>query len=114
VVQVSDGTSSDSSAEVAHAVRPQVFYYSPKMFQYLCENGTPDRIAQAALRKVENCHGVLKKRRESQLRAGKLREYVQDHNLSKPSGPELARLRRKRASTAKNTAGVMPNTKPQP
>ena len=108
VVQVSDDSSSaDAVQDAEHAVRPQVFYYSPKMFEYLCENGTPDRIAQAALRKVEKRHGVLKKRKESHSRTEKLREYVKDHNVIKPSGPELARLRRKRAMTAKNTAQVM-------
>jgi len=110
VVQVSDDSSGSSDDVVAlptAEVRRQVFYYSAKMYQYLCENGTPERIAQAAMRKVDDRQGVLKKRKESQCRTEKLREYAKEHNVVKPAGPELARLRRNRAATAKNTAQVM-------
>ena len=53
-VEVSDDSSSDDVVAVPTAeVRRQVFYYSAKMYQYLCDNGTPERIAQAAMRKVD-------------------------------------------------------------
>lgn len=103
-VEVSDD---DVVAVPTAEVRRQVFYYSAKMYQYLCENGTPERIAQAAMRKVDDRQGVLKKRKESQCRTEKLREYAKEHNVVKPAGSELARLRRNRAATAKNTALVM-------
>jgi hypothetical protein len=107
-VEVSDDSSSDDVVAVPTAeVRRQVFYYSAKMYQYLCENGTPERIAQAAMRKVDDRQGVLKKRKESQCRTEKLREYAKEHNIDKPAGSELARLRRNRAATVKNTAQVM-------
>jgi hypothetical protein len=53
-VEVSDeNSSSDDVVAVPTAeVRRQVFYYSAKMYRYLCENGTPERMLRQLCAKL--------------------------------------------------------------
>lgn len=101
--------SSDDAAEASNdtQVELQVFYFSQKMFHYMCENGTSDRISQEAIRLANQRKGDILKRQEATLRTANLREFVQEKGYEKPYGPEIARLRRKRSATKKNTDQIM-------
>ncbi len=96
--------SSDDAAEASTypQVELQVFYFSQKMFHYMCENGTSDSISQEAIRLANQRKGDVLKRQEATLRTANLRELVQEKGYEKPSGPEIAAFRRKRSSTKKN------------
>ena len=101
--------SSDDAAEASTypQVELQVFYFSQKMFDYMCENGTADRISQEDIRLANQRKGDVLKRQEATLRTANLREFVQEKGYEKPSGPQIAAFRRKRSSTKKNTDNVM-------
>ena len=91
VVDVEDGVT--DSHGLASEDR-QVFYFSKQMFEYMCEHGTAERISQEAERIASVRKGVLLKRQEAHSRSEKLREFVSDQGLQKPSGAEVAQLRR--------------------
>jgi hypothetical protein len=104
-VQVSSDDAAEASKDTQ--VELQVFYFSQKMFHYMCENGTADRISQEAIRSANQRKGDILKRQEATLRTANLRELVQEKRYEKPSGPEIAGLRRKRSATKRNTDQVM-------
>jgi hypothetical protein len=96
VVVVSSDSESDSI--------PQSFYFSHKLFHFMCAGATQERIEQAgrkaaAIRKVD-----LMKRAERKERTDKLRNFIAQQGADKPSGPTLAATKRKRAVQKKNTA----------
>lgn len=104
VVAVEDGVT--ESCSLASEAR-QVFYFSKQMFEYMCEHGTTERITQEAERIASVRKGVLLKRQEAHSRSEKLREYVSKEGLQKPSGAEVAQLRRKNHARKKNTDQIM-------
>jgi hypothetical protein len=85
----------------------QVFYFSKQMFEYMCEHGTAERISQEAERIASVRKGVLLKRQEAHSRSEKLRDFVSEQGLQKPSGSEVAQLRRKKHARKKNTDQIM-------
>ncbi len=96
--------------EVSQAVAPretQVFYFSQKMFDYMCENGTAERIQQEASRLATQRKGDIVRRQQAATRTANLREFVQDKGFEKPSGPEISELRRRQHHTKKNTDQIM-------
>ena len=105
----------DDAAEASTypQVELQVFYFSQKMFDYMCENGTADRISQEDIRLANQRKGDILKRQEATLRTAHLREFVQEKGYEKPSGPQIAAFRRKRSSTKKNTDNVMSKRRPR-
>lgn len=80
----------------------QVFYFSQKMFDYMCERGTAEHIHQEVIRMQSDRKGVLLKRHESNVRTARLRDFVKEKGYDKPRGSELAQLRRKQCATKKN------------
>ena len=95
VVDVSSDSESDSI--------PQTFYFSHKLFHFLCEGATKERIEQAGHRAAEVRKGDLLKRAERKERTDNLRNFVQQKGVEKPSGPRHAAIKRRRASRKKNT-----------
>jgi len=85
----------------------QVFYFSKQMFEYMCKHGTAERISQEAARIATVRNGVLLKRQEAHSRSEKLREFVSEKGLQKPSCAEIAQLRRKKNARKKNTDQIM-------
>jgi hypothetical protein len=102
VVAVDDGVTDSLGSEAR-----QVFYFSKQMFEYMCEHGTAERISQEAERIASVRKGVLLKRQEAHARTQKLREFVSEQGLQKPSGAEVAQLRRKKHARKKNTDQIM-------
>ena len=86
---------------------PQVFYFSAKMFEFMHEKGSVERITQEAARLATQRKGDILKRQEATSRTENLRDFVQDKGHAKPPGPELAQLRRRKNATKKNTDHVM-------
>ena len=99
VVDVSSGSDSDASIVSI----PQLFYFSKKLFNFICAGATKERIEQAGRRDSECRKAVLLKRAERKERTDKLRDYVQQEGAEKPSGPSHAAIKRRRASRKKNT-----------
>jgi hypothetical protein len=96
--------------EISQGFAPQeqqVFYFSKKMFDFMREKGTAERIAQEAARLAIQRKGDILKRQEATTRTENLRDFVQEKGYEKPGGSELAQLRRKKADTKKNTDQVM-------
>jgi len=85
----------------------QVFYFSKKLFDFMCEGATEDRIEGAGRKNAADRKGVLIKRLEASTRTEKLRNFVQDVGAKKPSGPTYAAIKRKRNAQNKNTAVQM-------
>ena len=92
-------------------VARQVFYFSRKMFDFMCLHGTADRIAQEAMRIASDRKGVLVKRKESKSRTSKLVQFTHDKGFEKPRGGELSELRRKRAARKRSTDFTMGRSK---
>jgi hypothetical protein len=82
---------------------PQSFYFSHKLFHFMCAGATPERIEQAGQRADAVRKGDLLKRAERKQRTDNLRHFVQEEGAEKPSGPKHAAIKRKRASQKKNT-----------
>ena len=95
VVVISSDSESDSI--------PQSFYFSHKLFHFMCAGATQERIEQAGQRAAAIRKGDLLKRAERKERTDKLRSFVQQQGAEKPSGPTLAAIKRKRAGQKKNT-----------
>ena len=95
--------SSDSDSDVSSQTR-QIFYFSKKLFDFMCDGATEDRIEGAGRKNAADRKGVLIKRAEAATRTEKLRNHVQDKGAEKPSGPEYAAAKRKRAAQKKNTS----------
>ncbi len=95
--------SSDSDSDVSSQTR-QIFYFSKKLFDFMCEGATEDRIEEAGRKNTADRKGVLIKRAEAATRTEKLRNLVQDKGAEKPSGPEYAAAKRRRAAQKKNTS----------
>ena len=89
----------------------QVFYFSQKMFDFMCIHGTSEHIAQAYITQASDRKGVLLKRKESHTRTKNLRDWAEAKDAKKPGGKELAELHRKRHRTKKNTDNVMGRNK---
>ena len=89
----------------------QVFYFSQKMFDFMCNHGTAERIDQAYITHASDRKGVLLKRKEAQTRTKNLREWAAANEAKKPGGAELAELHRRRHKTNKNTASAMGRNK---
>ena len=102
VVDVSSDTENDFGSQGA-AVSRQIFYFSKKLFDFMCEGATEERIEQAARRNAADRKGVLMKRVEAGIRTDKLRNFVQEKGAEKPSGPKYSAIKRKRAAQKKNT-----------
>jgi hypothetical protein len=85
----------------------QVFYFSKKMFDFMCEKGTAERICQESIRMANQRKGDLLKRQEATLRTTNLREFVIEKDFQKPTGAELARLKRARNARKRNTDQIM-------
>ena len=98
-------------APVATETCLQVFYFSQKMFDYMCTHGTSERIDQARITQASDRKGVLLKRKESHTRTKNLVDWAAANEAKKPGGKELAELRRKRHRTKKNTDNVMGRNK---
>jgi hypothetical protein len=81
----------------------QVFYFSKKLFDFMCEGATEDRIEGAGRKNAADRKGVLIKRAEAGIRTEKLRNFVQGKGAEKPSGSKYAAAKRKRAAQKKNT-----------
>ncbi len=97
VVEVSSDSDSDVSSR-------QIFYFSKKLFDFMCAGATAARIEQAGRKNAADRKGVLIKRLEASTRTEKLRNFVQDVGAKKPSGPTYAAIKRKRNAQNKNTA----------
>ena len=82
---------------------PQTFYFSKKLFDFMCVRATKERIEQAGRKDSVVRKGVLLKRTERKERTDKLRNFVEGQGAEKPSGPELAAKKRKKAAQKKNT-----------
>lgn len=91
--------SSDSESDL----ELQTFYFSMKLFRFMCERITKERIEQAGQRDSVIRKGVMLKRAERKERTDKLREYVEQQGAKKPSGSEHAAIKRKIAAQKKNT-----------
>jgi hypothetical protein len=78
--------SSDDAAEDPQ-VELQVFYFSPKMFHYMCEKGTADRISQETIRLANQRKGDVLKRQEATVRTAHLnlckRKNMKNHLVVK-------------------------------
>ena len=86
---------------------PQVFYFSQKMFDFMCENGNAERVHQEALRLGTQRKGDILKRKEAAVRTANMRKFLQEKGFEKPPGSEIAAARRKRHHTKRNTDQVM-------
>jgi hypothetical protein len=95
--------SSDSESDL----ELQTFYFSMKLFRFMCERIIKERIEQAGRRDSVVRKGVLLKRAERKERTDKLREFVEQQGAEKPSGSEHAAIKRKRAAQKKNTDSQM-------
>ena len=96
VVEVSSDSDSDVSSR-------QIFYFSKKLFDFMCTGATEVRIEQAGRKNAADRKGVLIKRAEAGTRTEKLRHFVQGKGAEKPSGSKYAAAKRKRAAKKKNT-----------
>ena len=105
VVQVSSGCSSPQVSPDSDSI--QVFYFSKKMFDFMCAEGTEERIDSEVARKVSDRKGVLLKRKEANQRTKRLREFAEEQGIEKPPGRELAALYRKHYARKRNTDSVM-------
>ena len=83
--------SSDSDSDYI----PQTFYFSKKLFEFMCVRATKERIEQAGCKDSVVRKGVLLKRAERKERTDRLRNFVEERGAEKPSGPELAAKKRK-------------------
>ena len=97
VVEVSSDSDSDVSSR-------QIFYFSKKLFDFMCTGATEVRIEQAGRKNAADRKGVLIKRVEASSRTEKLRNFVQESGAEKPSGPTYAAIKRKRNAQKRNTA----------
>ena len=93
----------DVSSESESDLIPQTFYFSKKLFEFMCVSATKERIEAAGRRDSVVRKGVLQKRAERKERTDKLRNFVEEKGVKKPSGPEHAAIKRKRAAQKKNT-----------
>jgi len=97
VVEVSSDSDSDVSSR-------QIFYFSKKLFDFMCTGATEVRIEQAGRKNAADRKGVLIKRVEASSRTQKLRNFVQESGAEKPSGSTYAAIKRKRNAQKRNTA----------
>ena len=97
VVEVSSDSDSDVSSR-------QIFYFSKKLFDFMCTGATEVRIEQAGRKNAADRKVVLIKRAEAGTRTEKLRNFVQSKGAEKPSGPTYAAIKIKRNAQKRNTA----------
>ena len=117
----SDDSDFESEGEVARPqpARPepeparqlqQVFYFSKKLFDFMCAGATEDYIQQIGQDKASETKAVLKKRADALVRTDKIRAFVVEKGAKKPSNSELNALKRKRitrnAATARQASSV--------
>jgi hypothetical protein len=106
VVESSSGSESDSIPQTSQSESesiPQTFYFSHKLFHFMCLGATKERIEQAGHIAAEIRKGDLLKRAERKERTDNVRNFVQQQGAEKPSGPSHAAIKRRRASRKKNT-----------
>ncbi len=72
----------DSDSDVSSR---QIFYFSKKLFDFMCAGATEGRIEQAGRKNAADRKGVLIKRVEASTRTEKLRNFVQESGAEKPS-----------------------------
>ena len=103
VVEVSSDTDNVIGSTQSAAVTRQIFYFSKKLFDFMCAGATEERIEQAALRNAADRKGALIRRGEAEIRTDKLRDFVVERGAGKPCGSKYAAVKRKRAAQKKNT-----------
>jgi hypothetical protein len=97
-----------ASASASECQVPQVFYFSKKLFDFMCAGATEEYIQRIGQEKAAERKGILKKREEGLVRTDKIRALVEEKGAKKPSNSELLSLYRQRnvrkAATARQTA----------
>jgi hypothetical protein len=103
-----DVTRAPAPAPASECQVPQVFYFSKKLFDFVCAGATEEYIQRIGQEKAAERKGILKKREEGLVRTDKIRALVEEKGAKKPSHSELSSLYRQRnvrkAATARQTA----------
>jgi hypothetical protein len=103
-----DVTRAPAPAPASECQVPQVFYFSKKLFDFICAGATEEYIQRIGQEKAAERKGILKKREEGLVRTDKIRALVEEKGAKKPSHSELSSLYRQRnvrkAATARQTA----------